>query len=53
VPQTATLLAGTIASNVSYGDAGHEVTRDELMRSCPTYQEIVSSQLSKEEIAHA
>lgn len=28
-------------------------THDELMKSCPTYQEIVSSQLSKEEIAHA
>lgn len=53
VPQTTTLFAGTVTSNVSYGDAGHEVTRDELMRSCPTYQEIVSSQLSKEEIAHA
>ncbi len=53
VPQTTTLFAGTVASNVSYGNAGHEVTHDELMRSCPTYQEIVSSQLSKEEIAHA
>lgn len=28
-------------------------THDELMRSCPTYREIVSSQLSKEEIANA
>ncbi|WP_130811155.1 ABC transporter ATP-binding protein [Olsenella sp. Marseille-P4559] len=53
VPQTTTLFAGTVASNVSYGNAGHEVTHDEFMRSCPTYQKIVSSQLSKEEIAHA
>lgn len=28
-------------------------THDELMRSCQTYQEILSSQLSKEEIDHA
>jgi ATP-binding cassette subfamily B multidrug efflux pump len=30
VPQTATLFAGTVAGNVSYGDAGHEITREDV-----------------------
>ena len=31
VPQTATLFAGTVESNVAYGDAGHEVTHDDVV----------------------
>ena len=49
---------GTIrdADRIIVLDQGRMVgngTHDELMRSCETYQEIASSQLSKEELAHA
>lgn len=38
---------------LDHGRVVGQGTHDELMDSCPTYQEIVSSQLSKEEIANA
>lgn len=49
---------GTIrhADQIVVLEAGRVVgqgTHDELMQNCPTYQEIVSSQLSSEEVQHA
>lgn len=37
---------------LDHGEVVGKGTHDQLMGSCATYQEIVSSQLSKEEIAH-
>ena len=38
VPQTATLLKGTVRSNLSYGDCGHEVTDDDVREAADISQ---------------